>query len=67
MPAVIVVYLGLITMFVGSVSVLKPLKFLAIHSRWQALAVVAAGLLIVIIGASPSRQRNPRYLSAHPA
>src|SRR6478672_7845472 len=52
MPAVIVVYLGLITMFMGSVSVLKPLKFLAIHSRWQALAVVAAGLLIVIIGAS---------------
>jgi hypothetical protein len=52
MPGVIVVYLGLITMFIGSVSVLKPLKFLAIHSRWQALAVVAAGLLIVIIGAS---------------
>lgn len=57
MSAVIVVYLGLITMFVGSVSVLKPLKFLAIHSRWQALAVVAAGLLIVIIGASlPARE-----------
>lgn len=49
---VIVVYLGLATMFAGGVSVLKPLKFLAIHSRWQALAVVAAGLLIVIVGAS---------------
>ena len=57
MPGVIVVYLGLITMFVGGVSVLKPLKFLAIHSRGQALAVVAAGLLVVIIGASlPARE-----------
>jgi len=48
----IVVYLGVITMFVGGVSVLKPLKFLAIDSRWQALAVVAAGLIVVVIGAS---------------
>lgn len=54
---VIVVYLGLITMFVGGVSVLKPLRFLALHSRWQSLAVVTAGLLIVIIGASlPARE-----------
>jgi hypothetical protein len=52
MLGVIVVYLGLITMFVGGVSVLKPLKFLAIDSRWQALAVMAAGLVVVVIGAS---------------
>jgi hypothetical protein len=52
-----VVYLGLITMFVGGVSVLKPLKFMAINSRWQALAVVAAGLVVVVIGASlPSKE-----------
>ena len=51
MPGVIVVYLGLITMFVGGVSVLKPLKFVAIDSRWQALAVMAAGLVVVVIGA----------------
>jgi hypothetical protein len=57
MPGVIVVYLGLITMFVGGVSVLKPLKFLAIGSRWQALAVMAAGLVVVVIGASlPSKK-----------
>ena len=31
---------------------LKPLKFLAIDSRWQALAVMAAGLVVVVIGAS---------------
>ena len=52
MAGVIVVYLGLITMLAGSVSVLKPLKFLAIHSRGQGLSVIAAGLLIVIIGSS---------------
>jgi len=52
MPGVIVVYLGLITTFVGGVSVLWPLRFLAIHTRWLALAVVAAGLIVVIIGAS---------------
>ena len=52
MPGVIVVYLGLITMLTGSLSVLKPLKFLAIHSRWHALAVFLSGLLIVIIGSS---------------
>jgi hypothetical protein len=52
MPGVIVVYLGLITMLAGGVSVVKPPKVLAIYSRWQALAVLAAGLLIVIIGSS---------------
>jgi len=52
MAGVIVVYLGLITVLAGSVSVLKPLKFLAIHSRGHGLIVIAAGLLIVIIGSS---------------
>jgi hypothetical protein len=57
MPGVIIVYLGLVTMFAGGVSVLKPLKFLAIHSRGQALLVVATGLIVVIIGASlPARE-----------
>jgi hypothetical protein len=57
MAGVIVVYLGLITVVAGSVSALKPLKFLAIHSRGQALIVIAAGLLIVIIGSSlPARE-----------
>jgi len=52
-----VVYIGLITMFVGGVSVLKPLKFMAVDSRWQALAVMAAGLVVVVIGASlPSKE-----------
>ncbi|HET9838480.1 MAG TPA: hypothetical protein VFR84_09615 [Candidatus Angelobacter sp.] len=54
---VVVVYLGLATMFAGTVSVIKPLRFLAIHSRAQALVVVAAGLAVVIIGGSvPARE-----------
>ena len=57
MPGVIVVYLGLVTIFVGGVSVIKPLHFLAIQSRWQSLAVVSAGLIVVIIGgALPARE-----------
>lgn len=57
MPGVIVVYLGLVTMFVGGVSVLKPLRFLAIDSRWQALGVMAAGLVVIVIGVSlPSKE-----------
>ncbi len=74
MLPVIVVYLGLIAMFVGGVSVIKPLKFLAVQSRWQALAVVAAGLVIVIIGASlpaeeirvaPPRSRLDQFIPAY--
>lgn len=57
MAGVFVVYLGLITVLAGSVSAIKPLRFLAIHSRGQALVVIAAGLLIVIIGGSlPARE-----------
>jgi hypothetical protein len=52
MPGVIVVYLGLVTMFVGGVSVIRPLKFLSIGTRPQGLAVFAVGLVIVIIGGS---------------
>jgi hypothetical protein len=74
MSGVIVVYLGLITMFVGGVSVLKPLKFLAIGSRWQALAVMAAGFIVVLIGASlpakevrvaPPRTQLDQFLPAY--
>jgi hypothetical protein len=74
MPGVIVVYLGLITMFVGGVSVLKPLKFLAIGSRWQALAVMVTGLIVVLIGGSlpakeirvaPPRTQLDQFLPAY--
>ncbi len=57
MLGVIVTYLGLITTFVGGLSVLRPLGFLAIHSRAQALAVIASGLVVIFIGSSlPARE-----------
>src|SRR5258708_5162623 len=52
MFAVATVYAGLITIFTGAISIVKPLSFLAIHTRWQALMVVFAGLVIVLIGTS---------------
>jgi hypothetical protein len=52
MLPVATVYVGLITIFTGAITTLKPLSFLAIHTRWQALIVVFAGLVIVLIGAS---------------
>jgi hypothetical protein len=51
MFAVGVVYLGLISAFCGTVSLIKPLFFLGIRSRRLALIVMAAGLLIAVIGA----------------
>lgn len=52
MLGVIVVYFGLITMLTGGVSMVTPLKFLTIHSRWQGLAILVTGLLMVVIGSS---------------
>jgi len=50
MFAVAIVYLGLISAFLGAVSVIKPLSFLGIHSRQRALLVIAIGLTVTIIG-----------------
>jgi hypothetical protein len=47
---IVVVYLGLATAFVGAVSLLRPLRFLSIHSRWQSLAMLSLGLIVVTIG-----------------
>lgn len=64
MFGVVVVYLGLITAFAGVISVAKPLAFLAIHTRRQALIVVLAGFVVVVIGAllpaSEVRVASPR-------
>lgn len=59
-----VAYLGLISAFLGAVSLIKPLRFLGILTRQRALIVVAAGLLIVVIGcllpAKETRISQPR-------
>lgn len=44
------VYLGLISTFVGAISVIKPLSFLGIPSRQRSLVILAIGLLVAVIG-----------------
>jgi hypothetical protein len=57
MLGVVVIYLGLIAAFLGGVSLLRPLSFLAIRSRRQAALVVVVGFMIVVIGGSlPARE-----------
>lgn len=52
MTGTVVVYLGLGVALLGVVSLLRPLAFLAIRSRGLALLVVAAGIIVILIGAS---------------
>lgn len=57
MLGVVVVYLGLIAAFLGCVSLLRPLTFLAIRSRRQAALILALGFIVVVIGESlPARE-----------
>jgi hypothetical protein len=57
MRGVVVVYLGLIGAFLGCVSLLRPLTFLAIRSRRQAALILALGFIVVVIGESlPARE-----------
>jgi len=53
---VVLVYLGLIAAFLGGVSLLRPLSFLAIRTRRQAALVLVLGLMVVVMGGSlPAR------------
>lgn len=57
MLGVVVVYLGLITAFLGGASLLRPLTFLAIRSRRQGALILALSLILVVIGESlPARE-----------
>lgn len=57
MLGVAVVYLGLIAAFLGGVSLLRPLSFLAIRTRRQAALVLALGFILVVMGGSlPARE-----------
>ena len=64
MLGTVVVYFGLGAAFLGVVSLLRPLSFLAIRSRRLALLIVAAGILVVLIGAllpaADQRVADPR-------
>jgi hypothetical protein len=50
MTAVVFVYFGLIALFLGIVSLVKPLVFLRIRNRRQASFVVSLGLLLAVVG-----------------
>jgi len=50
MVGVVVVYLGLIATFLGGVSLLRPLSFLAIRTRRQAVLVLGLSLIVVVTG-----------------
>jgi hypothetical protein len=52
MLGVVVVYLGLIVAFLGGVSLLRPLSFLAIRTRGQAALVLALSCIVVVLGGS---------------
>jgi len=52
MLGVVVVYLGLMAAFLGSVSLLRPLSFLAIRTRRQAALLLTLGLMVVLTGGS---------------
>lgn len=59
MLGVVVVYAGLVTSFLGFVSLLKPLKFIRIATRSHAMVVLGAGVLVVAIGfALPAREER---------
>jgi len=44
------VYAGMVAISVGALSILRPLRFLKIHSRRAGALVVAAGLLLAVVG-----------------
>ena len=51
MLGVVIVYLGIIAVFAGAISLLKPLSMLGIRTRRRAALLVALGLLLAIAGA----------------
>ena len=58
MLGVVVVYFALIAAFLGGVSLLLPLSFLAIRSRGQAALILALGFIVVVIGESLPAQET---------
>ena len=52
MLGVVVVYFALLAAFLGGVSLLRPLSFLAIRSRRHAALILALGFIVVVIGES---------------
>jgi hypothetical protein len=57
MPGVVMVYLGLVGAFLGGVSILRPLLFLAIRTRRQGALILALSSIVIVTGGSlPARE-----------
>src|SRR5580765_781934 len=75
MLGVVVLYLGLLAAFLGGVSLLRPLSFLAIRTRRQAALFLTLGFILVVVGGSlPVREarvaaprRAPNLISLRPS
>jgi hypothetical protein len=50
MLGVVGVYLGLICVFLGGVSLLGPMSFLGIRTRGRAALILALGFIVAVIG-----------------
>jgi hypothetical protein len=62
----ILVYLGLLTFLVGGLSILRPLTFLNIWSRFQGVMLVVGGLVVFLIGANlPARELRIDIPASH--
>lgn len=57
----ILVYVGLAASFLGVVSLLKPLTFLGIASRWYGLLALGCGIVLLLIGETlPASEKQIR-------
>ena len=50
MTETLLIYFGLLMAFFGGVSLIKPVRFLRIHSRWQGALVLGLGAVAAIAG-----------------
>jgi len=62
----ILVYIGLLAMFIGGVSIVRPLTFLNIWSRFQGVMLFVGGVLVFLIGAKlPAKELRVETPATH--
>lgn len=62
----ILIYAALLALFVGGVSVLRPLTFLGIWSRFQGVILIAGGILVFLVGVNlPAKEQRVETPATH--